>query len=869
MPSSLFCSQALKRLYNLRSLVLSILTVSLGVVGCDSPALSPLSLSFEFSSCLGSVNAESSCSSRVLQPLMQGEIGCWILSDLQQNRDQNRVYRSRMSWDGSSFSPAATPSLTSFPFSTGDEVNMTLVIFDTPEAASACDQLDLDRRCEDLEGCQALLSRDRVTLEAGREISFRDEFGSCRNELPALMTSEELEGDGVDNDCDGEIDESGISACIEGETVPCEEECRSGVKRCVGGAFGPCEIDLLSEPNLSECVSECIPVSETCDGQDNDCDTEIDEEVSPLLGDLQDGVCQGALQECNGARGWSEPDYQQITGYETSEQSCDGLDNDCDGTIDESCPSCVSIEETCDGLDNDCDGEVDEELSPPSGPLQQGVCMGALKVCAGLSGWVNPNYLEVAGYEVLEESCDGLDNDCDGVTDESCPGPCVPADEVCDGFNNDCDGEIDEALSQPLSTLQLGVCQGALQVCSGVSGWSDPGYSQVTEGYEASEQTCDGKDNDCDGQVDEGLEVFAPAAALTEGVCAARAQQECAGAQGWREPDYTQIATYQPEETFCDGLDNDCDGLIDEFCPVECIPFEEVCDGLDNDCDGGVDEEGVCPELIYERCRVSLAWGEINGNPPSNTWARFPPNGANSCQPGDNINDTSYSCDTASEDGGIRALSIGTGPVGEQDWLGVAWDCDLNDAEVTPDELAILTWAKQDCHVALAYHDIGNESSFTNLDISSCPGHSSYESPQVARCISTQVSGQYSAIEMEGVVNYDDWFGIGFYCDATEVAAVDNARAWLQVASSIQRGFVVYFATYQGNNLRVDGDPEWSATLSSEPIDNQGNARGAGSPISGFSAFQLDASYFGLILTDEKPLRAGNQFGIFTSLEER
>lgn len=207
-------------------------------------------------------------------------------------------------------------------------------------------------------------------------------------------------------------------------------------------------------------------------------------------------------------------------------------------------------QEICDGKDNDCDGKIDEpeDMIAPFCPKQQGVCRGARKQCGGVHGWLpcdasvyrRHNKL----YEEKETQCDGQDNDCDGV--------------------------VDNQLSPPLCSQQRGVCRGAKQTCHGVQGWQDCLFSDLKRhnpAYETQEQQCDGLDNDCDGKIDNIKDI--PSCTLRVGVCQG-AKQTCLGKQGWQDCTPEQLrryhAKYEPKETRCDGLDNDCDGRIDAHC---------------------------------------------------------------------------------------------------------------------------------------------------------------------------------------------------------------------------------------------------------------------------------------------------------------
>jgi len=156
--------------------------------------------------------------------------------------------------------------------------------------------------------------------------------------------------------------------------------------------------------------------------------------------------------------------------------------------------------------------------------------------------------------------------------------------EICDGVDNDKNGLTDDHLVEcPKACNTQGVCAMVDVRCSGRSGWSCEYTSPARETGE--ETICDGLDNDCDGFVDEGIKGCgeicngldddgngrvddnprdAPDCPAVSGVCTQGVTASCAGGAGWQCA-YTSSA-YEAAESKCDGLDNDCDGLMDEGC---------------------------------------------------------------------------------------------------------------------------------------------------------------------------------------------------------------------------------------------------------------------------------------------------------------
>ena len=159
------------------------------------------------------------------------------------------------------------------------------------------------------------------------------------------------------------------------------------------------------------------------------------------------------------------------------------------------------------------------------------------------------------------------------------------ADEVCDGIDNNCDDEVDEGHTTRACELTNGhgTCTGQ-ENCDGEAGWR--GCTADTPQAEI----CDGADNNCDGQADEGLTV--EPCELQAGVCAGT-NRTCMGVNGWSECDYGP-AFREGQEAACDQLDEDCDGQTDEDAPPLLVPEigPLAQDGIDNNCNGLVDEVG-------------------------------------------------------------------------------------------------------------------------------------------------------------------------------------------------------------------------------------------------------------------------------------
>ncbi len=441
---------------------------------------------------------------------------------------------------------------------------------------------------------------------------------TCDEEADTCSTICELDpdadGDGVNAmECGGDDCDDSDERRFPGNTEVCDVD---GVDEdCDETTFGSRDIDRDGQIdatccNGDNCGTDCDDLrasvsttgTEACDGFDNDCDGVTDE---------------GVL-----ASGFADTDGDQHGDPDAAAMACPGtprfsdIDDDCD---DEAPPVHGAQVEVCDSLDNDCDGSVDENTRPIAWYRDSdgdgfGNAAGGVEIaCAPPAGYsalgtdcddersgVNPAAVEI---------CDGRDNDCNGIADFRI-GPNDFEDDDRDGFTD------------------VG-CSGLGDDCDDTDPNTGPGATEI----------CDGRDNDCDGTIDEdamAVDWFRDVDGDGYGEGDTAAMSSCEPPAGHvrqgGDCDDSNPNRSPGAPDRCDGVDDDCDGTVDEAAlefaffgdadgdgaggttpvlacaigvglglyPSDCDDDEpaaypgadELCDGIDNDCDSNTDEGG-------------------------------------------------------------------------------------------------------------------------------------------------------------------------------------------------------------------------------------------------------------------------------------
>jgi hypothetical protein len=383
--------------------------------------------------------------------------------------------------------------------------------------------------------------------------------------------------DGVDNDCDGDVDDDPIDGLT--WYLDADSDGYGGQLLTQDACSAP--------PSYVENADDCDDLesgiypgaTELCNGIDDDCDGAIDDDAPA-------------------AQTWYlDNDGDGVGGFWLTQEACAmpqgyaGDSSDCDDTNAAIYPTAPEL---CDGFDNDCDGALGSDEIDDDGD--------GVTECSQDCDDADP--LRFPGSAEL---CDGIDNDCDATTaavggevdadndlalacedcdDDPVTGPAAypGAAEVCDGADNDCDGSVDVGATDE-STWYFdadGDSHGGFlltqQACSAPTGYvasSDDCAELDANSYPGAPEICDGVDNDCNGQIDDGSGA------------AGTVWYGDSDADGYGDPGTVITACGQPIAFVSNSLD--CDDGNAATNPTS----YEICDGVDNNCTGGIDEAGA------------------------------------------------------------------------------------------------------------------------------------------------------------------------------------------------------------------------------------------------------------------------------------
>jgi hypothetical protein len=430
-------------------------------------------------------------------------------------------------------------------------------------------------------------------------------------EYPCAPTGVEV-CDGIDNDCDGLIDglddlaaDPAIGVVCHGDPDGlCGTVAHAGVTTCQAG------VPVCTGPNVLH-ENEQL---EVCNLVDDDCDGLVDDfpiDAGDACGNFSIFPCAQGTYQCQAGQ------LVCVGAIDPTTESCNGVDDDCDGQIDKTgnsppadsigpcnvpppappgatqpcqpgtkacfggsivCLSSVgptSNIDTC-GDDSNCDGSLDNQPDLTSDVANCGSCGNDCYAGAVHSTWACVN-----GSCVFQGCQSGY---VDLNADDQCEYPCtfVQPQETCNGVDDNCNGQIDEGVIAPSPTQVCGVnpaanrpeCTSQVSVACTNGSWQCTFPANVCPGgCSANDEICDGLDNDCDGALNENVPNYNQPCASDDavpvpgdGACRTTGTYICNGSGA----------------TICSATKANCANL-----PGGCT---EVCDGIDNDCDGSTDE---------------------------------------------------------------------------------------------------------------------------------------------------------------------------------------------------------------------------------------------------------------------------------------
>jgi len=323
-------------------------------------------------------------------------------------------------------------------------------------------------------------------------------------------------GDDVDQDCDGReicfVDADGDDVRTDATILSEDAFCfASDGEAPATAASGDCDD---TDPSIP---GEEVPSN----GKDDDCDgVELcyADRDNDRHSDVMGTTIESADLDCTDRfENRATDPMDDCDDYDASIPSgevCDGVDNDCDADVDEDVASAYYLD-----LDGDSYGDASAEpflgCEAPSAEYAErgGDCDDG-----------DPTIHEGRADPPSGAGCDGIDNDCDGEADENARGRT----ELCDGVDNDCDGAVDERLTlyshyrdadgdaYGVTANTIRSCQTSLSGYSRTGGDCDDSRSSVRPG---AAEVCDGRDNNCNGAIDEGATICSGGRTCQAGSC--------------------------------------------------------------------------------------------------------------------------------------------------------------------------------------------------------------------------------------------------------------------------------------------------------------------------------------------------------------